>query len=57
MEYIEKGYVYIHARPEKIEQFGVLERWDGHLGTGNLNAHFCMGRAIEIARESGMGGV
>lgn len=55
IEYIEKGYVDIHAHPEKMEQFGALERWDGHLGPGNLNAHFCMGRAIDIARENGMG--
>lgn len=38
IEYIEKGYIDVHARPEKITAIGGTERWDGHLGMGNLNA-------------------
>jgi 3-dehydro-L-gulonate 2-dehydrogenase len=55
MRYIEKGYVDLRARPERTDAFGVWERWDGKLGPGNLNAHACMGRAVELAREGGMG--
>ena len=55
VNYIKNGYVDVHAEPVKIESFGVFERWDGNLGPGNLNAYKCMDRAIEIARESGLG--
>jgi 3-dehydro-L-gulonate 2-dehydrogenase len=34
---------------------GPLERWDGKIGPGNLNAHHCMDRTIALAREHGMG--
>ena len=34
-----------------------LERWDGHLGPGNLNAYAAMERAIALARKHGLGGV
>jgi 3-dehydro-L-gulonate 2-dehydrogenase len=55
MSYIEKGYVDVRATPVKVDSFGAWERWDGKLGAGNLNAHRCMGRAVEIARVGGMG--
>ena len=55
IDYIEKGYVNIDAIPTKIDGIGLMERYDGNLGPGNLNAKFCMNRAIEIARENGMG--
>ena len=44
-----------HASPEKVESLGVVERWDGKMGIGLVNAHTCMKRAIELAREHGMG--
>lgn len=52
---IEDGYIDIHAIPELIEQSGIIERWDGKLGPGNLNAHFSMGRAIELAHKNTIG--
>jgi 3-dehydro-L-gulonate 2-dehydrogenase len=55
IRHIKKGYVDIHARPEQVETFGSLERWDGNLGPGNLNAHFSMGRAIQIAKKAAVG--
>jgi 3-dehydro-L-gulonate 2-dehydrogenase len=55
IDYISKGYIDIHAEPVKVEQMGIVERWDGKQGPGNLNAHFAMNRAIEIAKENGMG--
>jgi 3-dehydro-L-gulonate 2-dehydrogenase len=33
----------------------LLERYDGNLGPGMLNARFCMDRAIALANEHGMG--
>ncbi len=32
-----------------------LERWDGKLGPGNLNAYHCMDRAIKLAGQHGIG--
>lgn len=55
IEYIQKGFIDVHASPEKVSSFGVVERWEGHAGPGNLNAAFCMDRAIELSRENGMG--
>lgn len=53
--YIDRGELDIHAKPELVETVGMMERWDGNLGPGNLNAYFCMDRAIQIARKNGMG--
>ena len=52
---IRNGFIDIHAEPKLLANSGPLERWDGQLGPGNLNAHQCMGRAIVLAREQGMG--
>ncbi|MEZ4777401.1 MAG: 3-dehydro-L-gulonate 2-dehydrogenase [Bacteroidia bacterium] len=55
VEYIRKGYINVDAIPEKIAAIGVIEQWDGNLGPGNLNAQFCMDRALSIAKTNGMG--
>lgn len=55
IEYVENGSVKIQAEAEKVETFGNLERWDGHLGPGIINATKCTDRAIEIAKHHGMG--
>jgi len=52
---IASGSIDIHGRPRLVTKAGVLERWDGQRGPGNLNAYACMGRAIEMARANGMG--
>jgi 3-dehydro-L-gulonate 2-dehydrogenase len=52
---IETGRVVVDAEPERLAALGALERWDGHLGPGNLNAFFCMDRAMALAREHGVG--
>jgi len=52
---VRAGVVDVHARAEPVERHGPVERWDGRLGPGNLNAHRCMERAISLAREHGMG--
>ena len=44
-----------NAKPEFIKALGVVEQWDGKMGVGLVNAYIAMGRAIEIARENGMG--
>lgn len=52
---IQDGHIKIGAVPKLTETSGVLERWDGNLGPGNLNAYFCMERAINLAREHTVG--
>ena len=54
---IRAGRIDIHAVPEKVASHGALERWDGKRGVGNLNAQHAMGRAIELARQHGVGAV
>jgi len=51
IKYIKDGYTDIHAYPEKIEEIGLIERWDGKLGLGNLNAYYCMNQAIKNAKK------
>lgn len=55
LEQIDKGYIDVNAKPVLIDKHGALERWDGQFGMGNLNAKISMDRAIDIARESGIG--
>ncbi|MGN0972221.1 MAG: Ldh family oxidoreductase, partial [Aristaeellaceae bacterium] len=52
---IENGSVDVNAEAELVESLGVLERWDGHRGCGNLNAHRCMQRAIDLAHRQTIG--
>jgi 3-dehydro-L-gulonate 2-dehydrogenase len=52
---IDKGCVDISAAPVLTGSFGTLERYDGKHGPGNLNACFCMNRAIEIAKKNAVG--
>ncbi len=55
LEYLEQELVDINAEAKKVESFGSIERWDGHFGSGVLNATKCINRAIEMAKENGMG--
>ncbi len=57
VEYIDKGYIDLAADPVKAEGMGAFERWDGRRGLGNTNAHAAMARAIELARQNGIGAV
>ena len=52
---IERGLVVVNATPTCASENGALERWDGQRGPGNLNAHRCMARAIELAHNHGVG--
>lgn len=55
LELVKAGYVDPAAEPRLLDAFGSFERWDGRLGPGNLNAYHCMNRAIELARDGGIG--
>ena len=60
---VRNGSVDVHARPERMS-FGPgdgaplsIERWHGHRGAGNLNAQEMMARAMDLARQHGIGAV
>ena len=55
IEYVKKGIIKIDAEAEKVESFGSIERWDGHFGSGVVNASKCANRAVELAKLNGMG--
>jgi 3-dehydro-L-gulonate 2-dehydrogenase len=55
MRMIASGIVDVRARPRRVGDAGVVERWDGQRGPGNLNAFESMARAIAIARTHGLG--
>ena len=55
VEYVQKAYVIPNAEPEKVHSTGALEQWNGKLGPGPLNATFCTERAMELAKECGIG--
>jgi 3-dehydro-L-gulonate 2-dehydrogenase len=55
LDYLKKGLVNVDAVAEQVENFGSIERWDGQGGAGILNAVKCTERAVELAKETGMG--
>ncbi len=54
---VKLGVVRPAASPHRVSGLGGLERWDGELGPGNLNAWAAMERAGTLAREHGIGAV
>ena len=55
VDYIGKGWVDVNAVPEKVGSKGAVENYDGHTGPGITNALFCADRAVELAKEHGIG--
>lgn len=53
--YIQKGWVHLDGKPELVGAKGAVENYDGHLGLGILNGLFCADRAVELAKEHGIG--
>jgi 3-dehydro-L-gulonate 2-dehydrogenase len=55
IDYVKKGVIKIDSEAKKIASFGSIERWDGNLGPGIINATKCTKRAVELAKQYGMG--
>ncbi|TKC55591.1 3-dehydro-L-gulonate 2-dehydrogenase [Pedobacter hiemivivus] len=55
VEHVRKGLVKPDAAPILLEKIGAIERWDGNFAPGMANATHCMNRAIELAKENGIG--
>lgn len=54
-EYVQKGWINIAGEPELKMHRGAVENYDGNLGIGITNAIFCADRAVELAKEHGIG--
>ena len=57
-EMVANGCIDVHAEPTRVNAATAplaIERWNGNLGPGNLNAHCSMLRAIALARTHGLG--
>lgn len=52
---IKDGLVDPDATPEMVEKHGLVETWEGYNGAGMFNATVCMDRAIELAKQYGVG--
>ena len=52
---VQSGLVDKDAIPSLIQSLGALEQWDGNGGPGPLNAMACTERAMELAKEHGIG--
>lgn len=52
---VEKGFIIPNNEPEKVYGTNALEQWDGKLGAGMLNAVRATDRAMQMAKNNGMG--
>ncbi len=56
-EMVANGCIQVDAEPTRTGGAPAIERWDGNLGPGNLNAYAAMQRAIALAHEFGLGAI
>jgi 3-dehydro-L-gulonate 2-dehydrogenase len=54
---IANGCIQVDAQPTRVSGAAAIERWDGNLGPGNVNAWATMERAISLARQYGIGAI
>jgi 3-dehydro-L-gulonate 2-dehydrogenase len=52
---VKKGFVFPNNDPITIHTTNALEQWDGQLGPGVLNAVKATDRAMQLAKENGIG--
>ena len=55
IEYLQKGEIDPQVTADCVLSMGAFERWDGHRGFGPLNAKQAMDRAVELAKQYGIG--
>lgn len=55
VDYLKKGWIVADAVPERVKSLSVMEIWEGHRGPGIVNAIQAVDRAVELARENGIG--
>ena len=54
-DYVKKGWINLNGKTELVGAKGAVENYDGHMGIGITNAIFCADRAVELAKEHGIG--
>ncbi|MBN2008900.1 3-dehydro-L-gulonate 2-dehydrogenase [candidate division KSB1 bacterium] len=52
---VKLGFIDASAAPKKVAALNAIEQWDGCLGPGPLNALEITDRAMELARQYGIG--
>lgn len=52
---VEKEFIFPNNEPERIHAAKALEQWDGKLAPGILNAIQSTERAVQLAKENGIG--
>ena len=55
IEYLQKGLIDPSVTAQCENRMGAFERWNGNRGYGPLNAKKAKDRAVELAKESGIG--
>lgn len=55
VDFVRRGFVQPHAKPTPVASMGAWEQWDGNLGPGPLNAYAATERAMDLARQHGVG--
>ena len=50
ISYLERGLINGNGEPERVFSMGAVERWDGHMGLGNVNAK----KAMDAGRRTGL---
>jgi 3-dehydro-L-gulonate 2-dehydrogenase len=55
VELIKEGLIRIDAESVLENHLGMIEQWNGNYAAGMLNAEHCMQRAIELAKQNGIG--
>lgn len=55
IDFVQRGLVKVEAQTELVASLGAWEQWDGNLGPGPLNAFDCTERAMQLARQYGIG--
>ncbi len=55
VQYIKEGFVQPDAAPTLENKFGGIEQWNGNLGPGISNAIHSTDKAINLAKQQGIG--
>lgn len=55
IDYVKNNWVDVNAEPTLEKSFGGIAVYNGNMGPGILNSLYCTDRAIELAKEHGIG--
>lgn len=55
IDQVDKGQIKLNEVPQCVNSMGALEQWDCNFGPGVLNGLICSERAMELAKEFGIG--